>query len=210
MEAIQQVQAFFSSSYSVIAAVAAVLAVLFKIFGHLGRALELRDKHFIHKRLARLKAIRPSAANNTPLTQYLDAAIELEVFRIASGINTSRVKMEYLLQLNQLGRWSRGQLRSISKFLAVEPGDPAPQLSVTTFERVGACISGFAAGSVLLLSTIQLVRFFITGQPLLWLLGLALFALGIIAARFLATDLLDYLIVRRATKHLELSAKASD
>ena len=200
-----ELQTLFSSSYSMVAAAAAVLAVLFKIFGHLVKALEWRDKHFIHKRLVRLKAIRSSAASNAKLSRYLDGAIEIEVFRIASGINTSQAKMEYLLQLNQLGRWSREQLRSLSKFLYIEPGSTTPQLSVTTFDRLGAWISGFAAFSVLILSALQLVRLVITGQPSMWLLGLVIFTIGIFAGRFLAADLLDYLIVLRAKKHLELT-----
>lgn len=201
MEVIQQLQALFSSGYSTSIAVAAIVAVLFKMVAQLFRAMELHDKYFVRKRLARLKDIRTSA-NNSQLIQYLDRAIELEIFRIASGVSTSQSKMEYLLQLEQAGRWSREQLRSLSKFLALEPGCATPSLSVTVLDRIGAWVGGISAFSTLALGAIYLTKLMLTGEPLMWLLGLVLFGLSVVAGRFLAIDLIDYIIVTRAQQYL--------
>lgn len=202
MEVIQQLQALFSSGYSTAVAVAAIVTILFKTVAQLFRAMEVHDKYFVRKRLTRLKDIR-SSANNSQLIQYLDGAIELEIFRIASGVNTSRSKMEYLLQLEQVGRWSREQLRSLSKFLALEPGGATPSLAVTALARLGAWVGGISAFSTLALGAIYLIKLMLTGEPLMWLLGLLLFGLTVLAGRFLAIDLIDYIIVTRALQYLE-------
>jgi hypothetical protein len=202
MEVIQQLQALFSSSYSTAIAVTAIVAVLFKMVAQLFRAMELHDKYFVRKRLARLKGIR-SSADNSQLTHYLDRAIELEIFRIASGVSTSRLKMEYLLQLEQAGCWSREQLRSLSKFLALELGCATPSLSVTVLDRLGAWVAGISAFGTLALGATYLVKLMLTGEPLMWLLGLVLFGLSVVAGRFLAIDLIDYIIVTRAQQYFE-------
>lgn len=202
MEVIQQLQALFSSGYSIAVAVAAIVAVLFKMVAQLFRTMEWHDKYFVRKRLARLKDIR-SSASNSQLTHYLDGAIELEIFRIASGVSTSRSKMEYLLQLEQGGRWSREQLHSLSKFLVLEPGSATPVLAVTFLDRLGAWVGGISAFSTLALGAIYLLKLMLTGEPLIWLLGLLLFGVTVVAGRFLATDLIDYIIVTRAQQYLE-------
>ena len=201
MEAIQKLLGLFNSGYTVSVAVAAIVGVLFKIGTQLFKAMGWHDRYFVRKRLTRLKAIR-SDANNSAITHYLDEAIDLEMFRIASGVNTSRSKMEYLLQLNQVGRWSPGQLRSLSKFLALDAGRDAPTLSVTLLDRLGAWVSGASALCAIALGVSNLIRCMLTGMPLIWLLGISLFGLTLIAGRFLATDLIDYLIVRRAQQYL--------
>lgn len=130
-----------SSGYGISVAGAAILAMLLRAAAHLYRTMDLHDKHFVRKRLTRLRDIR-SNATNPEFTRYLDGAIELEMFRIASGVSTSRLKMEYLLQLDRSGRWSRFQLRSLSKFLAIEPGRETPYLSVSVLDRISAWASG--------------------------------------------------------------------
>lgn len=204
MEVLQQLQTMLNSGYSVFVAVAAVAAVLFKMTAQVFRAMEWHDKHFVKKRLAHLKAIRSSSAKNPQLTQYLDEAIELEVFRIASGINTSRTKMDYLLSLGQEGRWNRSQLRSLSKFVFAEPGK-SPSLQVSVFDRIGAGISAIAAFSTLTLGAVYAISLSVTAQPLTTLAGMVLFGIALLFGRFLATDLIDYLVVARALKHLLLS-----
>lgn len=207
MELIQKLQAMLGGGYSVAVAVAAIFAVLFKMFGHVIRALEWHDKYFVRKRLARIRAIRPSASQNQPLADYLNEAVDLEVFRIASGINTSKAKMEYLLQLSKTGRWSREQLRSLSKFLYLEPGATVPELVITGVDRFGAFAGCVAAFGTLFAAALQLVQLILTGNPLMWLLGIGLFGLAILVGRFLATDLIDVMIASRAKEHLNPTKK---
>jgi len=137
MDVIQQLQPLLNSSYSIFVAAAATLAVLMKILSHIIKAMDWHDKHFVRKRLSRLRDIR-SGATNTRLIRYLDEATELELFRIASGVSTSRSKMEYLLELDETGRWNRMQLQSLSKFVALQPDSKTPVLSVTSLDKLSA------------------------------------------------------------------------
>ncbi|HBO8401376.1 TPA: hypothetical protein NJF89_000557 [Pseudomonas aeruginosa] len=202
MEIIQQLQALFNSGYSMVVAVAAIVTILFKILAQLFRALEWHNKYLVRKRLIRLKDIR-SSTSSSQLIHYLDGAIELEIFRIASGVSTSRSKMEYLLQLGQTGFWSREQLHSLSKFLILELGSATPSLTVTLLDRLGAWAGGISAFSTLVLGAMYFIKLMLTGEPLMWLLGLLLFGLSVVAGRFLATDLIDYIIVTRAQHYLQ-------
>lgn len=209
MEVIQQLQALSSSGYSVAVAATAILAVLFKMFTQWVRAMEWHEKHFVRKRLTRLKAIRSSAESNSLLTQYLDEAIELEAFRIASGITTSRAKMEFLLRLAQDGLWSREQIRRIAKFLTVKPGHPEPQLKILWLDRVAAYLGASAAIMTLILGLIYLFKFMLIGKPLLLLVGLLLFILCVLAALLFATDTLSYLVATRVQRHLQRTRQSA-
>lgn len=198
-------QALFTTGYSTSVAVAATLAALLKILAHITRTMDWHDNHFVRKRLSRLRDIR-SDATSSRLVRYLDDAIELEMFRIASGVNTSRSKMEYLLQLDEAGQWSRMQLHSLSKFLAVQPGNETPVLSVTFLDRLSAWASGISAVFTLLLGVGYLTELVVTGAPLMWILGLLLFGLAMLLGRYLATDCIDYIIVKRTQRYLSSQA----
>lgn len=58
MDVIQQLQPLLNSSYSIFVAAAATLAVLMKILSHIINAMDWHDKHFVRKRLSRLRDIR--------------------------------------------------------------------------------------------------------------------------------------------------------
>nr|WP_314570744.1 hypothetical protein [uncultured Pseudomonas sp.] len=209
MDVIQQLQPLLNSSYSIFVAAAATLAVLLKIASHIIKAMDWHDKHFVRKRLSRLRDIR-SGATNTRLIRYLDDATEPELFRIASGVSTSRSKMEYLLELDETGRWNRMQLRSLSKFLAMQPGSETPVLSVTSLDKLSAWTGGISTLLTLLLGVGCMTLMASTGVPLMWIFGLLLFGLAILLARYLATDCIDYLIVTPAQRYLNLQAQMTE
>lgn len=209
MDVIQQLQPLLNSSYSIFVAAAATLAVLMKILSHIIKAMDWHDKHFVRKRLSRLRDIR-SGATNTRLIRYLDDATELELFRIASGVSTSRSKMEYLLELDETGRWNRTQLRSLSKFVALQPDSKTPVLSVTSLDKLSAWTSGISTLLILFLGAWCLNILVRTGSPILGISGLLLFGVAILFARYLATDCIDYLIVTRAQRYLSLKAQMTE
>lgn len=209
MDVIQQLQPLLNSSYSIFVAAAATLAVLLKIASHIIKAMDWHDKHFVRKRLSRLRDIR-SGATNTRLIRYLDDATELELFRIASGVSTSRSKMEYLLELDETGRWNRMQLQSLSKFVALQPDSKTPVLSVTSLDKLSAWTSGISTLLILFSGAWFLNILVRTGSPILGISGLLLFGLAILFARYLATDCIDYLIVTRAQRYLSLKAQMTE
>ncbi|MBD8682340.1 hypothetical protein [Pseudomonas sp. CFBP 13719] len=206
MEVIQLLQSLVNSDYSIFVAVAAMLTVFLKIVAHITKAMDWHDQRFVRKRLSCLKDVRSGAAS-ARLVKYLDDAIELEMFRIASGVSTSRSKMQYLLQLDETGRWSRMQLQSLEKFLALQPGSETPVLSVTFLDRLSAWISGLSTLLTLALGVGYLTELVLTGATLMWALGLLLFGLAMLLARYLATDFIDYVIVKRAQRHLSWKAQ---
>lgn len=209
MDVIQQLQPLLNSSYSILVAAAATLAVLMKILSHIIKAMDWHDKHFVRKRLSRLRDIR-SGATNTRLIRYLDDATELELFRIASGVSTSRSKMEYLLELDETGRWNRMQLQSLSKFVALQPDSKTPVLSVTSLDKLSAWTSGISTLLILFSGAWFLNILVRTGSPILGISGLLLFGVAILFARYLATDCIDYLIVTRAQRYLSLQAQMTE
>lgn len=208
MEVIQLLQSLVNSGYSIFVAVAAMLTVFLKIVAHITKAMDWHDQRFVRKRLSCLKDVR-SGATSARLVKYLDDAIELEMFRIASGVSTSRSKMQYLLQLDETGRWSRMQLQSLAKFLALQPGSETPVLSVTFLDRLSAWISGISTLLTLALGVGYLTELVLTGALLMWALGLLLFGLAMLLARYLATDFIDYVIVKRAQRYLSWQSQIS-
>lgn len=208
MEVIQLLQSLVNSGYSMFVAAAATLTVFLKIVAHITKEMDWHDQRFVRKRLSYLKDVR-SGATSARLVKYLDDAIELEIFRVASGVSTSRSKMLNLLELDEAGRWSRMQLQSLAKFLALQPDSETPVLSVTFLDRLSAWISGISTLLTLALGVGYLTELVLTGAPLMWALGLLLFGLAMLLARYLATDFIDYVIVKRAQRYLSWQAQIS-
>ncbi|MBF8765805.1 MULTISPECIES: hypothetical protein [Pseudomonas] len=118
-----------------------------KWVNQLTKALDWHDKYFVRKRMNRLKNVR-SEAGNGELTRYLDQALDIEVFRLASGISASRSLVEYLLKLDSTGRWSHAQLRSLSKFVVRDPADDNLKVAVSHLDGVIAWVGGVMAISL--------------------------------------------------------------
>lgn len=102
------------------AAVVAIFAVLVKALKMLGTVLEFREKHFIEKRYKRLRELRSHMSKGN-LATYLDGAVELEAFRIASGIKASPRKADAISKIASLGFWHSNEIRQLSTFLVVDP-----------------------------------------------------------------------------------------
>lgn len=159
MEVIQQALSLFGSSYGpLIAAAIGGVTLLFKMIKALFKASDFHDKHLVRKHLQHLKAIRSSVSSNPELKKYLDEAIQREAFRLASGISTSRAKMEFLFKLSNDGVWTRQQLRRVSKFLIATPGELEPSITLSWADLVGAGLGITTALSMVLVGTLYLAQ----------------------------------------------------
>lgn len=199
MEIPQQLLAFIDVKYlPVVTVTVTLLSLLPKLLAPLITALDAHDKHFVRKPLERLKALRSSVAKNPDLSQYLDTSIELEAFRIASGVTTSRSKMEFLLALDKDGNWTKPQLRSLCRHLEVPDGRDKPEIVIGGFEKFAAIWSAVAAMTIGVLGALYFtvsVYQFNFGN---FLTGALAFAASIAFGRFIVSDFISYRIARRA------------
>lgn len=199
MEIPQQLLAFIDVKYlPVVTVTVTLLSLLPKLLAPLITALDAHDKHFVRKPLERLKALRSSVAKNSDLSHYLETAIELEAFRIASGVNTSRSKMEFLLALNKDGTWTKQQLRSVCRHLEVQDDAIKPKLIIRGVDKVVAYWSISASTSFALLGAAAFALMTAQNTLVSFLTGAGVFGLCIIFARFLLSDYIHYKIARRA------------
>lgn len=187
---------------SYVAAAVALGSVFLKVLTALSRTLEFHDKHFVRKPIVRLRALRQAVSNTPELVEFFDRAIQQEAFRLATRIDTSRVKRQYLLELDSRGIWSRNQLRSVSKFLLMSPNQKAPVITITRLDTAGAWFSVFAVFGTILVGGAHSLLLIFTGDPLYVLAGVFTACLFLLAVRFFATDFTDWLIAKRVQAYL--------
>ncbi|MGP0172354.1 hypothetical protein ACSVIJ_10750 [Pseudomonas sp. NCHU5208] len=199
MEIFKQALAFIDARYIPAFTVAVtLLSLLPKLVAPLMSALEAHDKHFVRKPMERLRALRSSVAKNPNLSHYLESSIELEAFRIASGVNTSRAKMEFLIALNKDGTWTKQQLRRLSQHVHISDDTGEPQLTLSGFDKFAALWSAYSAGVIALLGATFFVLLAIQGSLQLFTGGALTFAIFIAFARFILNDYISYKIARSA------------
>ncbi|MFR0691632.1 hypothetical protein ACLUTX_19700 [Enterobacterales bacterium AE_CKDN230030158-1A_HGKHYDSX7] len=210
MEALlQQAQSVLGSGYSVLVIAALVFA---KTISTLGSAFDFHDKNFVQKRFKRLNELRAGVKkDDRPLAQYLDDAIELEAFRVASGVTASKQKMVFLVEIASLGLWNRTQLRWVAKHLEQGPQDATPVIRITRLDWVGAAI-----GLISLFYCITAGIFFFayisltTPMPYGLVLGLLAFGGLVILARLLGEDFFSAKCANNVRKYLERKEASKD
>ncbi|MBH3339066.1 hypothetical protein I5L51_08085 [Pseudomonas mendocina] len=210
MDLLQQAQALIGSQYApLFTAAITLLSLAPKLVAPLLSAFEAHDKHFVRKPLERLKALRSSASKHSGLADYLETSIELEAFRIASGITASRAKMEFLLALNKDGTWSKPQLRSVAQHVGFPEGSDKPAIIISTSEKVFALWSACFAGLIALMGAFFFIRLASTNKFLPFLIGAILFTGFVVFARFILSDYISYKLANRAQADLKRRATAS-
>lgn len=210
MEILQQLIALLDVKYvPVLTAVVALFSLVPKLAAPLISALEAHDKHFVRKPLERLKALRSSASKHSGLAEYLETSIELEAFRIASGITTSRARMEFLLALNKDGTWSKPQLRSVAQHVGFPEGSDEPAIIISTSEKVFAIWSAVFGGVIALMGAVFFIALASTNKPLPFLIGAIVFASFVAFARFILNEYISYKLASRAQADLKRRAATS-
>lgn len=88
-----------------------------------------------------LKELRAAESNEGPFARYLDDAIYLESYRIASGVRANRRKADLLVRIAALGYWNFFQIRQIAKFVITTPEMPVPTFRITAWQVASARFS---------------------------------------------------------------------
>lgn len=210
MEIFQQLLAFIDVKYvPAFTAAVALFSLIPKLAAPLISALEAHDKHFVRKPLERLKALRSSVAKNPDLSHYLETSIELEAFRIASGVSASRAKMGFLLALNKDGTWSKPQLRSVAQHVGFPEGSDEPAIIISTSEKLFAVWSAVFAGLIALMGAVFFILLASTNEILPFLIGAVVFASFVAFARFILNEYISYKLASRAQADLKRRATTS-
>ncbi|NWD74966.1 hypothetical protein HX890_12710 [Pseudomonas gingeri] len=148
---------FLSQINSTTSTAAAVIGLIYLAVTHFFKSFHLYDRHWSRRRHKLLMELR--AAKNTEglLAHYLDEAIFLESYRIASGVRTNRLKSEFLMRLAAIGHWNNYQIRQIAEFVVTSPEQPVPTFQIPTWQVVSARVSLFFGIFLLVLGCILTV-----------------------------------------------------
>lgn len=203
-ETFQQAHSVLTSGYALIAMLLGSLALLGKMLTTLIKAVGVHEKYFFDKRVSRLRFLREGVQTNQDLIKYLDNAIELESFRVASGLSTSAANMTILIQLSNRGRWSRSQIKTLARFLMTPQGSTTPEICITKLDKVGAGLGLVSGFFLLLLGLFYFLWLTYSGVNFGLLLGVLVYGAFIVAARLFLTDFINYLVAKRALAYLEL------
>jgi hypothetical protein len=112
------------------------LSSFFKVYS-------LYDRHWSRRHHKILRELRAVDTSQSPFTRYLDEAIYLESYRIASGVRANRIKADFLLRLALIDHWNHRQIRQIARFVVVSPESPKPMLRFTAGDIASALASLF-------------------------------------------------------------------
>ncbi|WP_409321460.1 hypothetical protein [Pseudomonas monteilii] len=183
---------------AVVGLLALIAKSAFKIF-------TLYDEHWSRRYYKNLKELRAAEPSGGALSKYLDDALCLEAFRIASGVTTNRITVEYLKGLAKVGRWNRHQIKEISKFVAIRSNAPAPTFLITGWQTAGARFSLFITVLFMGLGVLFGVGVMIKGAGTLsaLLAGFSVEIAFIVAAAWIGTPYHSYKIARTFEAYLE-------
>ncbi|MGF6208807.1 hypothetical protein [Pseudomonas frederiksbergensis] len=198
----QEILALFSSEGAVAAAIGVLVAVVVKSISMLNQIMEFHDKHFIEKRYKLLKELTSGIPVNSKLKRYLDDSVELEAFRIVSGIRGSSLQIAALVKLDSLGYWNREQIRRVAKFLVIKPEDPCPSIKITEADKFGARFGLGMAILLLLAGGVISIALTIKVPPFGFFIGLAILAVMTWAGAYFAADHGAYRTARSVQKYL--------
>ena len=184
----QEILDLFSSNGALVAAISVLVGITVKSISMLNQIMEFHDKHFIDKRYKLLKELTSGVSVESKLKRYLEGSLELEVFRIVSGVRGSALQIAALVKLDSLGYWNREQIRRVAKFLLVKPEDSSPSINITTVDKFSARLSLLMAILLLLLGGAISIALTIKIPPYGFFIGLIPLTVMIWAGAYFAAD----------------------
>ncbi|WP_411565117.1 hypothetical protein ACLIN3_13700 [Pseudomonas orientalis] len=198
----QEVLDLFSSKGAMVAAISVLVGITLKSISILNQIMEFHDKHFIDKRYKLLKELSSGIPVESKLKGYLEDSLELEVFRIVSGVRGSSKQIAALVKLDRLGYWNSEEIRRVSKFLVVNPEDSLPSVNITTVDKLSARLSLIMAILLLLLGGAISIVLTIKIPPYGFFIGLIPLTVMIWAGAYFAADYGTYRTALSIQKYL--------
>lgn len=195
--------ALFNGSYAITAAAVGIFVLLIRFLTMLGRAMEFHDKHFVEKRLRRLVLLRKNTVSDELFSRYLDEAIKLEAFRLASGVRAGTIKAAAIMNLSKLGHWDTIQIRRISGYLVGGAEGAMPEVEITKFDIFSAWYGLISGVTVLLLGAVGAIALAVRFSGYGFLLGIGFFIIAVIVGTWLAMDFGRYKLAIKVRSYLE-------
>ncbi|WP_422403067.1 hypothetical protein [Pseudomonas sp. GZD-209] len=205
---LQEIMAQFNSTWT---AVAAVVSVLCLVPTRAIKLLHLYDTHLGRRQYKILKELRAGESAQSPYAQYLDDALYLESFRIASGIRADRTKADFLIRLARTGHWNNWQIRQIARFLWVTPEQPRLTLRVTKSDAAGAYFACGVGFFLMGIGGVSGLAIMLKGGTFgAFLAGVGVEVMFIFLAALIMSPYNSYRAVRRFQKYLETRPEILD
>lgn len=181
---------------------AAILGVLAKFVLSLRRALDFHDEYFVKKRIKRITEIK-ALINEGPLTQFLDKSLEIEAFRIDTGIKASPAQMKALIEIHDSGLWTVPQLRGAARHLVVDRSSFKAAVKITRTDRVVAIASIFFALILLMAGAAYFAALAFTRSLSAFVAGAMLFSFFLMIGHLISYDYRAYRIATQVKLYLE-------
>lgn len=205
---LEEFAAQFNSGWT---AVAAVVGVLCLVPTKAIQLLHLYDSHLARRQYKLLKELRAAESSETLYAQYLDDALYLESFRIASGVRADRSKADFLIRLARTGHWNHWQIRQIARFMWVPPEQPRLTLRITAVEAAGAWFARLVGFFFLIIGCISGLTIMAKGGSFgAFLAGMGAEVMFIIGAALVSSPFNSYRAARRFQKYLEIHPEILD
>ncbi|MDD1016074.1 hypothetical protein [Pseudomonas rubra] len=205
---IQEIVAQFNSGW---AAAAAFVGMLFFLPTRAIKLINLYDSLLVRRQYKILKELRAAESSQSPYAQYLDDAIYLESFRIASGVRADRTKADFLIRLARTAHWNNWQIRQIARFLWVTPEQPRITLRITAHETTAAwsvCVFGFLFMGIGCITGLAIMLK--GGTFSAFLAGAGVEVMFIFGAALIMSPYNSYRAARRFQKYLETHPEILD
>lgn len=181
---------------------AAILGVIAKVILSLRRTLDFHDEYFVKKRIKRIAELK-GLVKEGPLTQFLDQSLEIEAFRIDTGITASPAKMNALINIHDYGLWTTAQLRGAARHLVVDKSTLKATIKITQADRVAAIASIIFSLILLLAGASYFVALAFTKSLLAFVVGAMLFGFFLLIGYLISYDYRAYRIASRVKSYLE-------
>lgn len=98
----------------------------------------LYEQHWSRRHYKILTELRATESNNCQLNGFLNNALHVESFRIASGVSANRITTDYLMRLDTTRVWNRYQIKQISKYIVTFPDASKAVFRITGWQAAGA------------------------------------------------------------------------
>ncbi len=186
-----------------VAAFVGVAAALVRALIMLRRASDFEPGYFARGRLKSLAEMRADAGTEGELANYLDGELELEKFRVVSGVRANRKQMLVLIKLFRAGLWAPEEVRAVARYLKMLPLGQYPRIHFEPIDILEAW-SALVVSVALTLSGALVWAALIVKMPIYgFLLGAAGFLLSVLAARWVGKAYEDMRSAKRIKAYLD-------
>ncbi|MBD9676264.1 hypothetical protein IB274_06100 [Pseudomonas sp. PDM18] len=199
---LQEVLAALNSSQAISAIAIGVVVFLIRGLAMIGKVFDFHDKHFVEKRHRRLQSLRESIKGEDAFARYLDQAIKLEAFRIASGVRASTLKAEALITLVTLGYWDMAQIRRIARYLHTSPEETEPKIKFDLGDKISAWYGLISGGALFIIGLLLAITLWVKPSPINFLAGSVMLAVMTLSGLVLANDFARYRLAQRIQLYL--------